>query len=114
MGLQESIGAGKFVVLGEFEPPKGSDFSFLLENANRVKGRLDGVLVPEMGNAVMKASSLGGCAFLQRHGFETVMQTCCRDRNRLALQADILAAAAIGIRNLMVVTGEDISSIAGR
>lgn len=109
MPLQEHIRSGKFVVLGEFEPPKGADFSGLADNANRVKGRLDAIVVPEMGNAVMRASSLGGCAFLERHGFETVLQICCRDRNRLALQADILAAAALGIPNLMVVPGEDIS-----
>jgi 5,10-methylenetetrahydrofolate reductase len=61
-----------------------------------------------MANAVLKASSLGGCAFLQREGVETVLQLCCRDRNRLALQADILSAAALGVHNLMAVPGEDI------
>lgn len=108
MPLQEKIKSGEFVVLGEFEPPKGSDFSALLSNAKQIKGRLDALLVPEMANAVMKASSLGGCAFLQGYGFETIFQLCCRDRNRLALQADILSAAALGIPNIMTVTGEDI------
>jgi 5,10-methylenetetrahydrofolate reductase len=96
------------VVLGEFEPPKGADFSPLSKSANLTRGRLDAVVVPEMANAVLKASSLGGCAFLQREGVETVFQLCCRDRNRLALQADILSAAALGVRNLMAVPGEDI------
>lgn len=108
MGLKEKIDSRKFVVLGEFEPPKGADFSRLLGNANRVKGRVDALVVPEMANAVMKASSLGGCAFLNAHGIETVLQACCRDRNRLALQADILAASALGISTIMVVPGEDI------
>lgn len=108
MPLQEKIKSGKFVVLGEFEPPKGADFSPLLKSANRVKGRVDALLVPEMGNAVLKASSLGGCAFMQMEGIETVFQVCCRDRNRLALQADLLAAWALGIRNVMAITGEDI------
>lgn len=108
MQLQEKIDAGKFVVLGEFEPPKGPDFSRFLENANRVKGRIDALVIPEMANAVMKAGSLGGCAYLQAHGFDTVLQACCRDRNRLALQADILSAHALGISTMMVVTGEDI------
>ncbi len=108
MPLQDKVKSGEFVILGEFEPPKGADFSEFLRNANQVKGRLDALLVPEMANAVMKASSLGGCAFLKEHGFESLMQICCRDRNRLALQADILAAAALGISNLMVVPGEDI------
>jgi len=96
------------VILGEFEPPKGADFTPLSKSANLSRGRLDAVVVPEMANAVLKASSLGGCAFLQREGLETIFQLCCRDRNRLALQADILSAAALGIKNLMAVPGEDI------
>ena len=108
MTLQEKIRSGRFVVLGEFEPPKGADFSPLSTSANLSRGRLDAVVVPEMANAVLKASSLGGCAFLQREGIESVFQVCCRDRNRLALQADILSAAALGVRNLMAVSGEDI------
>jgi methylenetetrahydrofolate reductase (NADPH) len=108
MALRDKIKSGEFVVLGEFEPPKGADFSQLLENANQIKGRLDAVVVPEMANAVMKASSLGGCAFLQLHGIPTIFQICCRDRNRLALQADILSAWALGISNIIAVPGEDI------
>jgi 5,10-methylenetetrahydrofolate reductase len=96
------------VVLGEFEPPKGSDFSSLLKNARQVKGRLEALVIPEMANGVMKASSLGGCALLQNQGFDTVMQVCCRDRNRLAIQADILSAAALGIANVMAIAGEEI------
>ena len=64
MSLETKIKSGEFVVLGEFEPPKGADFSRLLKNAMQIKGRVDAVMVPEMGNAVMKASSLGCCAFL--------------------------------------------------
>jgi len=108
MAIDDKIQSGEFVVLGEFEPPKGADFSPLLTNANLVKGRVDAFVIPEMANAVMKASSLGGCCFLQTHGFETVLQVSCRDRNRLALQADILAAAGIGISSVMVVPGEEI------
>ena len=108
MLLQEKIKSGNFVVLGEFETPKGADFSPFLKNANQVKGRVDALVVPEMGNAVLKASSLGGCALLQKEGIETVFQTCCRDRNRLALQADLLAASALGIKNVMATPGGDI------
>ena len=109
MPLQEKIKSGNFVVLGEFEPPKGVDFTPFLKNANQVKGRVDALIVPEMGNAVLKASSLGGCAMLQEAGIETLFQVCCRDRNRLALQADLLAASALGIKNVVVTAGEDIS-----
>ena len=108
MTLEKKIKSGVFAVIGEFEPPKGADFSPLLENANRVRGRIDAFMIPEMANAVMKASSLGGCAFLQNHGLETILQVCCRDRNRLALQADIIAATALGVANIMAVQGDEI------
>lgn len=108
MTLETKIKSGEFAVIGEFEPPKGADFSPLLKNANRVRGRIDAFMVPEMANAVMKASSLGGCAYLQNHGLETVLQVCCRDRNRLALQADIIAATALGVANIMAVQGDEI------
>ena len=109
MPLQEKIKSGKFVVLGELEPPKGSDFSNLLTSAGQTRGRVDAFVVPEMANAVMKAGSLGGCACLQKEGIETVLQVCCRDRNRLAIQADVLAAAGLGIENIMAVSGVDIT-----
>jgi methylenetetrahydrofolate reductase (NADPH) len=108
MTLHERIRSGKYVILGEFEPPKGADFTVYLKNANLSRGRVDAIVVPEMANAVLKASSLGGCAYLQKEGMEPVFQICCRDRNRLALQADILSAAALGVKNIMAVPGEDI------
>ena len=109
MTLKDKITARKFVVLGEFEPPKGADFSSFLKDVNLARGRVDAFVVPEMANAVLKASSLGGCAFLERERLEAVLQVCCRDRNRLALQADILAAGALGVKNIMCVPGVDIS-----
>lgn len=107
MSLKEKLEEGKFVILAEMETPKGVDISEMVSNATRVKGKVDAFVVPEMMNAVMKMSSLGGCMVLQSKGMETVMQTCCRDRNRLALQADMLAAQALGITNIMAVAGED-------
>jgi 5,10-methylenetetrahydrofolate reductase len=79
----------------------------MLASATKVRGRVDAFVVPEMSNAVMKMSSLGAAMLLQNKGLETVMQLCCRDRNRLALQADLLAAQALGVANIMAVTGED-------
>ena len=108
MLLKEKIKSGEFIVLAEFETPKGADFTPLLKHAEQIKGRLDALVIPEMANAVMKASSLGGCAYFQKQGMETVLQVCCRDRNRLALQADLLAAGALEIRNIMALSGEDI------
>lgn len=107
MALKEKFDAGDFAILAEMEPPKGVDVSLMLENAKKVKGMVNAFIVPEMSNAVMRLSALGGSMILQNNGFQTVMQVCCRDRNRLALQADLLAAYASGIKNIMAVTGED-------
>lgn len=107
MQLQKKLKAQEFVILAELEPPKGTDVSDLVTNAMKVKGRVDAFVIPEMSNAVMRLSSLGGCMLLQGKGLETVLQACCRDRNRLALQADLLAAAALGISNVVAVNGED-------
>lgn len=107
MSLQDKMDAGNFIVLAEMEPPKGTDLSSMIANATKVKGVVDAFVVPEMSNAVMRMSSLGGAMILQNKGLETIMQVCCRDRNRLAIQADLLAANGCKIRNIMAVTGED-------
>ncbi len=106
MDLKTRLETGTFAVLAEMDPPKGADPSEMKAHALRVKGAVDAFLVPEMGNAVMRMSALGGSMILQSDGMETVMQVNCRDRNRLALQADLLAADACGIHNIMAVTGE--------
>jgi methylenetetrahydrofolate reductase (NADPH) len=107
MSLKSKFDAGEFVVLVEMEPPKGVDVSQMVEKATRVKGAVDAFVVPEMSNAVMRMSSLGGAMVLQNKGMETIIQANCRDRNRIALQADLLAAQACGIQNVMAVAGED-------
>ena len=109
MQLEKKLESRKFVILAEMEPPKGTDVSDLVANATKVKGRVDAFVIPEMSNAVMRLSSLGGSLLLATRGLETVMQVCCRDRNRLALQGDLLAAAALGVDNVMAVTSMDIT-----
>jgi len=107
MTLKAKIDEGGFAILAEMEPPKGVDISKMTKNAIRLKGRVDALVVPEMSNAVMRMSALGGAMILQSKGLETVMQVNCRDRNRIALQADLLAAHGCGVANVMAVTGED-------
>ncbi len=107
MRLKRKFDAREFAILVEMEPPKGVDISGMVNNATRIKGRVDAFVMPEMSNAVMRMSALGGSMILQKKGLETIMQVCCRDRNRIALQADLLAASACGINNVMAVTGED-------
>lgn len=107
MNLKSKLEKGEFAILAELEPPKGIDVSSMLANAKRVKGIVDAFVVPEMSNAVMRMSSLGGALLLNGNGLETIFQINCRDRNRLAIQADLLAAGASGIANVMAVTGEE-------
>ncbi len=107
MNLKQKFDAGRFVILAEMEPPKGTDVSDMVNAAQRVKGEVDAFVVPEMSNAVMRMSSLGGAMILHNKGMETIMQANCRDRNRIALQADLLAAAGCGIQNVMAVAGSD-------
>ncbi len=109
MQLKKKLASGEFVVLAEMEPPKGTDVAALVASAAAVRTKVDAFVVPEMSNAVMKLSSLGGALLLQTKGLEAVLQICCRDRNRLALQADLLAAQALGIPNVVAVQGEDIT-----
>ncbi len=109
MILKRKLEAGEFAILAEMEPPKGADINPMVKHAKKVKGDVDAFVVPEMSNAVMRMSSLGGAMILQSKGMETVMQVNCRDRNRIALQADILAAAGCGVVNIMAVKGEDTS-----
>jgi 5,10-methylenetetrahydrofolate reductase len=107
MSLKSKFEDGEFVVLAEMEPPKGVDVAQMVANAKRVKEKVDAFVVPEMSNAVMRMSSLGGAMVLRKEGLPAVFQLCCRDRNRLALQGDLLAGYALGMTSVVVVSGED-------
>ena len=107
MHFQKILSSGKFVVLSEMDTPKGVDISELITNARRIKGRVDAVIVPDMDNGVMKMSAIGGGVLMHQQGIEAIIHVYCRDRNRMALQGDILAAHVLGIQNLIVVHGEE-------
>lgn len=110
MSFQKRLRSGEFVILAEINTPKGVNISELVTNARRIKDRVDAVVVPDMDNGVMRLSALGGGVLMHQQGIETIMHVYCRDRNRMALQGDILAAHVLGIQNLLVVEAEDISS----
>lgn len=107
MELFEKLEAGGFVVLAEMPPPQGTDTARFVAEAARVKNDIDAFIVPEMPSAVMRMSALGGAALLRSRDLPVVMQANCRDRNRLALQGDLLAAGALGVEAVVVVEGED-------
>jgi len=105
MSFQKRLSSGEFVVLAEMNTPKGVDISELVSNARRIKGRVDAVVIPDMDNGVMRMSALAGGVLMQQQGVEAIIHTYCRDRNRMALQGDLLAAHVLGIQNLVVVNG---------
>jgi 5,10-methylenetetrahydrofolate reductase len=106
MLLKEKIQSGKFIVTSEIGPPKGIETRQILEEAELIRTRVDAINVTDLQSSVMRLGSLAVCSLLKQRGFEPVYQVTCRDRNRLALQSDILSAAALGIENLLILTGD--------
>ncbi len=106
MTLCEKIKSGKFIVTSEIAPPKGIDVEEILKDAELVKGRVDALNVTDLQSSVMRMGSLAMCKLLIERGMEPVFQVTCRDRNRLALQSDLLSAAVFGIQNVLALTGD--------
>ena len=106
MTFKEKLGAGKFLVTSEIGPPKGIETAKLLEDAELIRGRVDAINVTDLQSSVMRLGSLAVCSQLVQKGFEPVLQVTCRDRNRLALQSDLLSAASLGIQNVLILTGD--------
>ena len=109
MSFQKRLAAKEFAVLAEMHTPKGINISRLVNDARRLKGRVDAVVVPDMDNGIMRMSALAGGVLLQQQGVETIMHMYCRDRNRMALQGDALAAHVLGIQNIVVADSTDMS-----
>ncbi|MBC2737581.1 MAG: 5,10-methylenetetrahydrofolate reductase [Desulfobacteraceae bacterium] len=110
MSFQRRLASGDFVVLAEMNTPKGVNVAELVANARKIKGRVDAVIIPDMDNGVMRMSALAGGALIHQQGMEAIIHLYCRDRNRMALQGDVLAAHLLGIRNLVVVPGEEMAN----
>ncbi|MCL7415259.1 MAG: methylenetetrahydrofolate reductase [ANME-2 cluster archaeon] len=106
MGFAEVLGSGKFIVTAEIIPPKGTDVSGVLAEVSQFRDLVDAVNVTDNQRAVMRMSPLVLCHELAKTGLETIMHLTCRDRNRIALQSDLLAAYAMGIRNILAMTGD--------
>ena len=106
MAICDKIKAGKFIVTSEIAPPKGTDVEEILKDAELVKGRVDAINVTDLQSSVMRAGSLVVCRLLVERGLEPVFQITCRDRNRLALQSDLLSASLFGIENVLALTGD--------
>jgi 5,10-methylenetetrahydrofolate reductase len=103
--LEQHLTSGRFVVTAEIAPPKGIDTTEALAKA-RLLSRLTAVNVTDNQGANMRMSPLAMAALLMREGIEPILQLTCRDRNRMALQSDLLGAAALGVENLLLLSGD--------
>jgi len=104
--LEQVLTEGHFAVTSEIGPPKGTSADFVRKTAEHLKNCCDAMNVTDNQTAIVRMSSLAACAILRQMGIDAVMQMVTRDRNRLAMQSDILGAVALGIRNLLCLSGD--------
>jgi 5,10-methylenetetrahydrofolate reductase len=104
--LEKILKAGHFAVTGELGPPQCADAQVIREKTSLLKGYCDAVNITDNQTAIVRMSSIGAGTLVVQEGLEPVIQMTCRDRNRLAIQSDILGAYALGMRNLLCLTGD--------
>ncbi len=104
--LEKILSSGGFAVTGELGPPKGTDVSVIERKANLLKGNVDAINITDNQTAIVRMSSIAVGAILHRMGLEPNMQMVVRDRNRIAIQSDIFGAYALGIRNILCLSGD--------
>jgi methylenetetrahydrofolate reductase (NADPH) len=106
--LSEALKSGKFVVTAEVGPPKGVDIKEMFEDAELFRRRVDAINVTDQQSSVMRLGSLSTCRLLKERGLEPVFQMTCRDRNRIALESDLLSAYVLEIENVLCLTGDHV------
>ncbi len=104
--LERMLRAGHFAVTGELGPPQSADGDEIRRKAALLKGYCDGVNITDNQTAIVRMSSIGAGTILVQEGLEPIIQMTCRDRNRLAIQSDLLGAYALGMKNLLALTGD--------
>ncbi len=109
MTLREALTSGRFLITSEVAPPKGTNVADALAEAEVLRGKIQAFNVTDQQSSVMRLGSLALCHLLVERGLEPVLQVTCRDRNRIALQSDLLSAAALGIENVLCLTGDHMS-----
>jgi methylenetetrahydrofolate reductase (NADPH) len=109
-GLSVAIQRNAFLITAEVAPPKGGNAQHMLEQAKLLQGRVHAVNLTDGSRAVMRMSSLAAAMLLQQNGIEPICQMACRDRNRIALQADLMGADALGIHNILALTGDPVKA----
>ncbi|EKF20940.1 methylenetetrahydrofolate reductase [Nitratireductor pacificus] len=108
--LERVLRRGEFAVTAELNPPDSANAQDVYERAAIFDGWVDGINAVDASGANCHMSSLGICALLTRMGYATIMQIACRDRNRIAIQGDVLGAAAMGVANIMCLTGDGVQA----
>lgn len=108
--LQAAARSGEFLITAEVAPPKGCDPMLMVQMAQRLQGRVHGVNITDGSRAVLRMSSLAASVILLQHGIEPICQLTCRDRNSIALQSDLMGAQALGIRNILALTGDPVKA----
>lgn len=108
--FRQAAKSGEFLVTAEVCPPKGGNPGHMIEMAQALKGRVHAVNITDGSRAVLRMSSLAASVILLQHGIEPVCQMACRDRNKIALQADLMGAHALGIQNILALTGDPIKA----
>ena len=104
--LEQTLASGQFAVTAELGPPKGTGTKALMRKVEQFKGVVDAVNVTDNQTAITRMCSLAVCNLAQQAGVEPVMQITCRDRNRIAIQSDVLGAVALGIKNILCLSGD--------
>jgi methylenetetrahydrofolate reductase (NADPH) len=104
--LEKILRAGQFAATAELGPPKNADAEVIRKKARILKGYCDGANITDNQTAIVRMSSIAAAAIAVQEGLEPIMQMTCRDRNRLAMQSDMLGAYALGIRNLLCLSGD--------
>ncbi len=108
--FKRAVQAGEFLITAEVAPPKGGDPAHMIQMAATLKGRVHAVNVTDGSRAVLRMSSLLASVILLQNGIEPICQIACRDRNRIGLQADLMGAHALGIRNILALTGDPVKA----
>ncbi|MBM4327006.1 MAG: methylenetetrahydrofolate reductase [Deltaproteobacteria bacterium] len=105
-GLEKILRSGQFAVTGECGPPRGADPDVIREKCKLLKGKADAFNITDNQTSVVRMSSIASAVIMMQEGMEPVMQMVCRDRNRIAIQSDILGGAALGVKNMLCLSGD--------
>src|SRR4030042_3954932 len=106
--FKEILASDRFIVTAEIGPAKSTDLHEITEHIDLLKDRVDGLNVTDNQSSVMRYPSLGTCIIIKERGGEPILQMTCRDRNRMALESDLLFAYSRGIRNVLCLTGDSV------